>query len=77
VASIVPHACLVNLVDGFRPFLGPSIGIQSICQSGVRTAEIVSAETEFSDEILRKASSFDVADETVHNRIVKTHVSSE
>jgi hypothetical protein len=51
VADVGSHAYLVDLVDGFRPFLGHSIGIQSICQSDVRTAEIVSAETESSQMI--------------------------
>jgi hypothetical protein len=45
LADVVPDAHLVDYIDGFRPSLSRSIGIQSICQSGVRTAEVVSAET--------------------------------
>jgi hypothetical protein len=48
LADVVPDAHLVDHIDGFRPFLSRSIGIQSISQSDVWTAEVVSAETESS-----------------------------
>jgi hypothetical protein len=45
LADVTPDAHLVDHMNWFRPFLSRSIGIQSICQSGIRTAEVVSAET--------------------------------
>jgi hypothetical protein len=48
LSDVVPHARFAYPVYGFRPFLKHSLGIQSICQSGVRIAEIVFAETESS-----------------------------
>jgi hypothetical protein len=71
-ADVVPDAHLVDHIDGFRPFLSRSIWIQSICQSGVWTAKVVSAETESSQMTFFLVGRRPViTEEAARDRIVK------
>jgi hypothetical protein len=71
LADVVPDAHIVDHIDGFRPFLSRSIRIQSICQSRVWTAEVVSAETESSKMTFFGGQTTHITEEAARDRIVK------